>query len=110
MQVRSRNQKFDKIFRIFLEKVLTEMKTQIRKYTKLGQICSHLQTPWQFLKTARVSVFKQGWVVQFEAIVIQQLFHLQRGYHDRCDVSDSKLSFPLKIKYYITSESLKFGK
>ncbi|CAL6050193.1 Hypothetical_protein [Hexamita inflata] len=59
MQIRSRNQKFDKIFRKFLEKVsVTEMENQIqhRKYTKLGQICSHLQTPRPFLKTARVSV------------------------------------------------------
>ncbi|CAL6036652.1 Hypothetical_protein [Hexamita inflata] len=71
MQIRSRNQKIDKIFRIFLEKVsVTEMENQIqhKKYTKLSQICSHLQTPWPFLKTARVSVFEQGWVSQFEVM------------------------------------------
>ncbi|CAL6061861.1 Hypothetical_protein [Hexamita inflata] len=55
----------------FLEKVsVTEMENQIqhKKYTKLSQICSHLQTPWPFLKTARVSVFEQGWVSQFEVM------------------------------------------
>ncbi|CAL6020724.1 Hypothetical_protein [Hexamita inflata] len=64
-------QKFDQNFRKFLEKVsVTEMENQIqhKKYTKLSQICSHLQTPWPFLKTARVSVFEQGWVSQFEVM------------------------------------------
>ncbi|CAL6104962.1 Hypothetical_protein [Hexamita inflata] len=46
----------------------------------LGQICSHLQTPWPFLKTARVSVFEQGWVVQFEVMQYQH-FQLTRSFH-----------------------------
>ncbi|CAL6031741.1 Conserved_hypothetical protein [Hexamita inflata] len=103
MQIRSRNQKFDKIF----GKGVTEMENQIqhKKNTKLSQICSHLQTLNIMQKFMLIKVLFSGylrdktrrvWLKNIPQRVLSGMRDLSRFIFNFCGILPASGFFPAK--------------